>query len=104
MAIDIATHNLLPAPPADTSEQDQGSWFAEDLNEAGPYGLGKQNQRAAHFVVQWMLDRPAKAMLHPDELTVERVRRERGRFMISVTDEQAEKIAPFFRGDASAPQ
>ncbi len=78
--------------------------FDEFYGEEGAYGQPQQNQKAGHFVVQWMLDRPEKAKLRPDELSVERVRRAHGRFMIVVTDEQAEQIAPFFRGDISSSQ
>lgn len=100
MAVDTLTY---PLPLPDASELDR-DLFAEVFGGAGAYGGEKQNQKSGHFAAQWMLDRPEKARLRPDELSVERVRRAHGRFMIAVTDEQAAQIAPFFSGDASASQ
>jgi hypothetical protein len=97
--------------PADTMsytrtpavEDEQGfQLFNEFYGEASQ--PQQNHKRYGRFIAQWMLDRPEKARLRPDELSVERVRRTHGKFMIQVTDEQAQQIAPFFRGDASASQ
>jgi hypothetical protein len=43
----------------------------------------------------------APTVLRPGELTMERIRHARGKFVIAVTDEQAAEIAPFFEGDTA---
>jgi hypothetical protein len=95
--------DMMPYTQTPPVEDEQGfQLFNEFYGEASQ---PQQNQKPyGHFIMQWMLDRPEKTRLRPDELSVERVRRARGKVMIQVTDEQAEQIAPFFRGDTSASQ
>jgi hypothetical protein len=91
MAIDVMGYGaILPS----LQETEPGPWDEEVFGQP----------QVGHFWAQWMLERPKKERLRPDELTMERVRRSRGRFMLVVTDEQAAQIAPLFRGDAPSSQ
>jgi hypothetical protein len=42
--------------------------------------------------------------LATEELSIARIRRARGKVVFALSDEQAEALAPYFRGDATAPQ